>query len=117
MGSRQPGCRGDSCPEAEPQYCTPDLRLTLFQTKISFSEPLVKRTTLLIFSVFLTSALALCQSTPQQTAKKLTIEGIFAEGGITGRAPETIKWSPIIRRSHSCSEMTRESMANCGTWM
>src|SRR5712691_9044000 len=66
----------------------------LFQTKISFSEPLVKRTTLLIFSVFLTSALALCQSAPQQTAKKLTIEGIFAEGGITGRAPETIKWSP-----------------------
>jgi dipeptidyl-peptidase 4 len=25
---------------------------------------------------------------------KLTIESIFAEGGITGRAPETIKWSP-----------------------
>lgn len=27
-------------------------------------------------------------------AKQLTIEAIFAEGGITGRAPETIKWSP-----------------------
>jgi dipeptidyl-peptidase-4 len=26
--------------------------------------------------------------------KQLTIEQIFAEGGITGRAPETIKWSP-----------------------
>ena len=26
--------------------------------------------------------------------KELTIEGIFAEGGLTGRAPETIKWSP-----------------------
>src|SRR5512141_754426 len=25
---------------------------------------------------------------------KLTIEAIFAEGGITGRGPETIKWSP-----------------------
>ncbi|MBZ5567183.1 MAG: alpha/beta fold hydrolase [Acidobacteriia bacterium] len=25
---------------------------------------------------------------------KLTIESIFAEGGITGRGPETIKWSP-----------------------
>src|SRR5438132_14340356 len=24
----------------------------------------------------------------------LTIESIFAEGGITGRGPETIKWSP-----------------------
>ena len=26
--------------------------------------------------------------------KQLTIEQIFAEGGVTGRAPETIKWSP-----------------------
>jgi dipeptidyl-peptidase 4 len=26
--------------------------------------------------------------------KQLTIEAIFAEGGLTGRAPETIKWSP-----------------------
>src|SRR5208282_1035866 len=26
--------------------------------------------------------------------KRLTIEQIFADGGITGRAPETIKWSP-----------------------
>jgi len=31
-----------------------------------------------------------------QTApsKQLTIEGIFAEGGLTGRAPEGIEWSP-----------------------
>src|SRR4030088_454454 len=28
------------------------------------------------------------------TQKPLTIEQIFAEGGVTGRAPETIKWSP-----------------------
>ena len=27
-------------------------------------------------------------------AKKLTIEAIFSEGGLTGRSPETIKWSP-----------------------
>ena len=27
-------------------------------------------------------------------AKQLTIEAIFAEGGLTGRAPETFKWSP-----------------------
>jgi dipeptidyl-peptidase-4 len=26
--------------------------------------------------------------------KELTVEAIFAEGGLTGRAPETIKWSP-----------------------
>jgi len=31
-----------------------------------------------------------------QTAasKRLTIEQIFAEGGVTGRAPETLRWSP-----------------------
>ena len=29
-----------------------------------------------------------------QAAKELSIEAIFAEGGITGRPPETIKWSP-----------------------
>ncbi|MFY9842456.1 MAG: DPP IV N-terminal domain-containing protein [Terriglobales bacterium] len=27
-------------------------------------------------------------------SKRLTIEQIFAEGGVTGRAPETIEWSP-----------------------
>jgi dipeptidyl-peptidase-4 len=29
-----------------------------------------------------------------QQVKELTLEAIFAEGGLTGRAPETIKWSP-----------------------
>jgi dipeptidyl-peptidase-4 len=29
-----------------------------------------------------------------QGAKRLTLESIFAEGGITGRAPEAIRWSP-----------------------
>jgi dipeptidyl-peptidase-4 len=28
------------------------------------------------------------------TPKQLTIEAIFGEGGVTGRGPETIKWSP-----------------------
>ena len=38
----------------------------------------------------------LAQTAAPQTAapKQLTIEQIFAEGGITGRAPETIQWSP-----------------------
>ena len=31
---------------------------------------------------------------PAPTNQPLTIENIFAEGGITGRGPETIKWSP-----------------------
>jgi dipeptidyl-peptidase-4 len=34
------------------------------------------------------------QNPPTTAAKRLTIEQIFAEGGVTGRAPETIKWSP-----------------------
>jgi dipeptidyl-peptidase 4 len=39
--------------------------------------------------------LAAQSSVPQGAEKKpLTIEAIFAEGGITGRGPETIKWSP-----------------------
>jgi dipeptidyl-peptidase-4 len=54
----------------------------------------VKRV-LLIFICL--SQFAFSQSTATQPAvqpKQLTIEGIFAEGGITGRAPETVKWSP-----------------------
>jgi dipeptidyl-peptidase 4 len=39
------------------------------------------------------SAQAFAQA-PASAAKQLTIEKIFAEGGVTGRAPETIQWSP-----------------------
>src|SRR5215470_17451828 len=49
-----------------------------------------------LFSLSL-SVLALLSSLTAQTAapaKQLTIDTIFAEGGLTGRAPETIKWSP-----------------------
>jgi dipeptidyl-peptidase-4 len=46
--------------------------------------------------VFTTNLLVLLSAGRAQTAapKQLTIEQIFAEGGVTGRAPETIKWSP-----------------------
>jgi dipeptidyl-peptidase-4 len=46
--------------------------------------------------VFTLSLFALPSAGRAQTSapKQLTIEQIFAEGGITGRAPETIKWSP-----------------------
>ena len=43
------------------------------------------------------SIFALLSSLTAQTAapaKQLTIEAVFAEGGITGRAPDAIKWSP-----------------------
>jgi len=46
--------------------------------------------------VFTLNLLVLLSAASAQTAaaKQLTIEQIFADGGITGRAPETIKWSP-----------------------
>ncbi|MBI2678247.1 MAG: DPP IV N-terminal domain-containing protein [Candidatus Koribacter versatilis] len=34
------------------------------------------------------------QPAATSTKKPLTIEAVFAEGGITGRAPETVQWSP-----------------------
>ena len=41
------------------------------------------------------ACLAVTSSSVAQTGKTpLTIEAIFAEGGITGRGPENIKWSP-----------------------
>jgi dipeptidyl-peptidase 4 len=43
--------------------------------------------------VFLSSWFALAQATAP-ARKPLTIEAIFAPGGITGRVPETVKWSP-----------------------
>jgi len=46
----------------------------------------------LIFPMLILSAFS------QTTKKPLTIEAIFAEGGITGRGPETIKWSPDNKR-------------------
>src|SRR6266481_3452983 len=48
-----------------------------------------------LFSVVTVSLLLLSVGRAQTAApKRLTIEQIFAEGGVTGRAPETIKWSP-----------------------
>jgi dipeptidyl-peptidase 4 len=49
-----------------------------------------------LFRVSTLSLLGLLSAGLAQTAapKQLTIEQIFADGGITGRAPETIKWSP-----------------------
>jgi dipeptidyl-peptidase 4 len=53
-----------------------------------------------ILFVCTTLSLAICPilsqlSDAQNAPKKpLTIEAIFAEGGLTGRGPETIKWSP-----------------------
>lgn len=48
-----------------------------------------------LFAAFLLASLMVPAGAAQTDApKKLTIEAIFAEGGLTGRAPENIKWSP-----------------------
>jgi dipeptidyl-peptidase 4 len=52
------------------------------------------------FSVFAINLLVLLSAGHAQSAapgaapRQLTIEQIFAEGGVAGRAPETIQWSP-----------------------
>ena len=48
-----------------------------------------------ILFLIVTGILCLSVGRAQSPApKQLTIEAIFAEGGVTGRSPETIKWSP-----------------------
>lgn len=49
-----------------------------------------------LFAAFLLELLVLSPGVGQTTspAKQLTIDAIFAEGGLTGRSPESIKWSP-----------------------
>ena len=50
--------------------------------------------------ILATSSILVCSAPAQQTAEQtqapvdLTISNIFREGGLTGRAPETVKWSP-----------------------
>jgi|HubBroStandDraft_6_1064221.scaffolds.fasta_scaffold21385_2 dipeptidyl-peptidase-4 len=59
-------------------------------------SPFVKKLPLLFalsLSVLLSAASAQTGA-PGTAPKQLTIEQIFAEGGVTGRAPETIEWSP-----------------------
>src|SRR5258708_27565094 len=87
----------------------PSLRMTIGICTRSLSEAIPCRVTPLnrsafvkkLFFVFTINLLVLlsaghAQTAPPQAAapKQLTIEQIFAEGGVTGRAPETIKWSP-----------------------
>jgi dipeptidyl-peptidase-4 len=50
---------------------------------------------LLVLVSFCTVARSFAQSASGSPSKKpLTIESIFAQGGLTGRPPETVKWSP-----------------------
>src|SRR6195256_3614319 len=48
----------------------------------------------LVLMTFLVVSPAAGQSSAPQGVKPLTIESIFAPGGLTGRGPETMEWSP-----------------------
>ena len=69
----------------------------------------------MVFILFIPWAFA--QSPAPESAGKepLTIEAIFADGGITGRGPKPSSGVPTARSSPSCSATTRASTANCGT--
>jgi dipeptidyl-peptidase 4 len=47
-----------------------------------------------LFYVALVANFLVSWAWPQSSRKPLSIEAISADGGITGRSPETIKWSP-----------------------
>src|SRR5512143_898770 len=48
------------------------------------------------FAFLILASIGFAQSNPTSSATKktLSIESIFADGSLTGRAPETLKWSP-----------------------
>ena len=48
----------------------------------------------MLYSLLTSVALGQSPAPNNQARKPLTIEAIFAEGGITGRPPETIQWMP-----------------------
>lgn len=54
----------------------------------------MKRACASLFLIACLSSAVFSQSLPEASRKPLTIESIFAEGGITGRSPEAVQWSP-----------------------
>src|SRR5580700_9030369 len=49
---------------------------------------------IMLYSLLTSVALGQSPAPNNQARKPLTIQAIFAEGGITGRPPETIQWMP-----------------------
>lgn len=54
----------------------------------------MKRSSGVLLSFLVLISAAFAQTATPPDSRPLTIENIFAEGGFTGRAPETVKWSP-----------------------
>ena len=48
--------------------------------------------------LFLLAGIIYMQRPVAACAQELTIQSIYAEGGLTGRGPDTIKWSPDGRK-------------------
>jgi dipeptidyl-peptidase-4 len=67
-------------------------RLYTLEFHLHESESSLKRLPSLILVVF--AFFSTVSGQPPAPSKQLTIDAIFADGGLTGRAPETIKWSP-----------------------
>jgi dipeptidyl-peptidase 4 len=59
-------------------------------------EKIVKQffSLVVVFALVLVSSALFAQTAANSPQKKLTIEAFTAPGGLTGRAPENIKWSP-----------------------
>lgn len=58
----------------------------------------MKRSSLLILVLSTAALVFVLASAQPATAQQLTIESIFAANSLTGRAPDTIKWSPDSRK-------------------
>jgi hypothetical protein len=59
----------------------------------------VKRTyrpamSLSVLAIFFCANLTICAQAQNSPTKPLTIEAMFQPGGLAGRAPETMEWSP-----------------------
>src|SRR5665811_1105423 len=81
----------------KPPFILQHLRRVVGSYLMRNRSAFVKKKVLLVFSIYLLVLLSAGRAqnvAPTVAPKQLTIEQIFAEGGVTGRTPETIKWSP-----------------------
>src|SRR6202049_3689976 len=94
--------------------CTPTRPFFLLRhlagSQFSWQESLVKRfaplvvlAPLLVLTTPFAVPPAAGQSSAPQGVKPLTIESIFAPGGVTGRGPETMKWVPKAQNFYLCN--------------
>ena len=69
---------------------------------------------LFVFSILARLMLAAASAQTTVPLKQLSIEAIFSEAGLTGRAPETISGAPTVPGCRSCSATIPANMANFG---